>query len=83
MNDSWSLDKMFWYGLGIAVAGYVFYLGIDARNQFFRAGHKSVIEQVHEGSDLPAGLNGYYPANGPMADYYRDNPEIGVEVEPD
>ena len=68
--------------IGAGPLGILAYWGIQARDVFFRSRYDAVQKAIEEGSDLPAGLNRQYPADGPMARYYEEHPELGVEVEP-
>ncbi len=72
---------------GAALFGGAIYVAADslatARKDFHRSAERYLHKKIKESQDsMPPGLNGQYPADGPLADYYRNNPDVGVEVAP-
>jgi hypothetical protein len=87
MNRFHAIDKLVALCFAVAVLVAAVYVGADhlaaTRKDFHQSTERYLHQKLEESkASLPAGLNGQYPAQGPMADYYRNNPQLGVEVEP-
>jgi len=81
MNTFLAFNKWLGVFFAIVVATISVGVGLDRYTNARRRLKKkaeSYLQQMVEDSmrDLPPGLNGEYPADGPMADFYRNHPTI-------
>jgi hypothetical protein len=81
MNTFLAFNK--WVGVlfGSIMACVILFVALDRytnARQRIKKNAENYLQQLVEDTmrDLPPGLNGEYPADGPMADFYRENPTI-------
>lgn len=93
MNRFYDINKVLGVCFGIALVCFGIWKGLgmagDARRDAMKTAHtrfeKGLQKRLRESAaSLPPGLNGEYPANGPMADYYRHHKagDVWVPVAP-
>jgi hypothetical protein len=76
MNAFFNINKCAGLCFGVALLGFGLYKGFgvvaEARNDVVKTGRKRFEKRLRESADsLAPGLDGEYPADGPLADYYR------------
>jgi hypothetical protein len=87
MNAIFNINKFVGVCFGVALLGFGLYKGLgaaaDARNKVVRSQRKQIETRYREcveslaNPGLTPGLNGEYPADGPMADFYRQQQSSG------
>ena len=87
MNRLYAISNVVGLCLGAVLLGGALYVGSDrvatARKDFHKSSGRFLQKKIEDSrGSFPAGLNGQYPADGPLADYYRSHPNVGVEVAP-
>jgi hypothetical protein len=87
MNAFWQINKVLGVCFAIAVVGVGVYKGLEAfdrgKREMVRKGRKQFEKRLQESADsLPPGLNGEYPSDGPMAEYYRNNRTVSGQWVP-
>ncbi len=87
MNVFFNINKILGVCFALVVLGFGAYKGLDAfdraKRDVVKKGRRQFEKRLQESADsLPPGLNGEYPADGPMADYYRHNPTVSGDWVP-
>ena len=90
MNAFFQVNRIVGFLFGSALLGFGLYWGIgaaaDARKQAGKEAQVRLQKMLEDRSrGLPPGLNGQYPADGPLADHYRKYHSSGpfkIEVAP-
>lgn len=82
MNTFYNINRIVGVVLGIALVGFGVWYGLgavaDARRKVAKKVQKQIERELRESADsLPPGLNGEYPKDGPMAEFYRRNKSLG------
>lgn len=82
MNAFCHINKILGLCFALAVVGIGVYKGLEAfdrgKRDMVRKGKKEFLKRIEASADdMPPGLNGEYPADGPLAEHYRRNPTVG------